>query len=580
MAQMIPDRVSTSCTGGEREVFEIIKTSAGLESYYCLHSVGLAKHKRKAYGEADFILIGPQGVFCLEVKGGNVSRENGIWTIGWPNRSYTSTEGPFKQAQGTIYPLIDELDKRESSAFRAKTLIGWGVIFPDIQFDIEDPEWDLQVVCDTRHKGNFPAYIQRLSDHTRSRLAASRKTFAEKLSSTDCKRIVDCFRRDFDLVPKVGDLVRESEAELTRLSKKQYAVLSYALAPGNNRILCPGGAGTGKTLIAIEAAKRLATAGKKVLFLCFNKNLAQLLSREFQHNYPQVHAWSLHSFMHSVINHADMSAQLRDAEREYGRSDHLYTNIYPELFELAIMEDTASSQTQYDVLIIDEGQDILRSPTIDALGLTLKGDLSNGNWLFFYDPDLQSEMYGRFDEKTLAGLRQFFPANLPLSDNYRNPEPIIDEMCKVTGTQKPVCHRKLKSRVEYLTYSTDKEQAKKLNHLLVTLMRDNVVPSSVTILSCKKKEESCINIHPPAIKKSIHYLSSNTCGAVKHEDFTACSVSSFKGLENDIIILTDTNPNIETNPWAKAAFYVATTRARAAIYIFVTNEFLNFRATV
>lgn len=580
MTQMIPNRVPSTCTSGEKKVFETIKSAAGLENYYCLHSVGLAKHKRKAYGEADFILIGPRGVFCLEAKGGNVSRKNGIWTIGWPSRNYTCTEGPFKQAQGTIYPLIDELENRETPAFRANTMIGWGVVFPDIQFDVQDPEWDLDLVCDNRHLGIFSEYIDRLSSYTRSRLAAAGRTYPDQLSTTDCKRIVDCFRRDFDLVPKVGDLVRESEVELTQLSEQQYTVLSYALAPGNTRILCPGGAGTGKTLIAIEAAKRLEASGKKVLFLCFNKNLAKLLSNEFGPKHPQIHSWSLHSFMRSVILQAGMKEQLQEAEFEHGSSDRLFTDIYPELFELAIMEGAIPTENQYDVLVIDEGQDILRSPTIDALGLTVKGDLSSGSWLFFFDPDLQSDMYGRFDEKVLMGLRQFSPVNLPLSDNYRNPEPIIDEMCKVTGTQKPMCHRKLKSKVEYLSYTSEKEQAKKLNHLLVSLIKDNVIPSSVTILSCRKKAESCIINHPPAIKKRIRYLDTSTYDSVEAEDFTACSVSAFKGLENDIIILTDTNPNIQTNSWAKAAFYVATTRARVAIYIFVTNEFLDFRATI
>src|SRR5208282_5868823 len=35
-----------------------------------------------------------------------------------------------------------------------------------------------------------------------------------------------------------------------------------------------GGAGTGKTVLALEAARRLATPGRRVLFVCFNKALA------------------------------------------------------------------------------------------------------------------------------------------------------------------------------------------------------------------------------------------------------------------------------------------------------------------
>ena len=105
MTRMIPATPARSVTRSEREVFESIREAKGSDEFYCLHSVGLARHLRKSYGEADFIVIGPPGVFCLEVKGGQIKRNEGIWTIGWPRGSYESMEGPFKQSQQTIYPL-------------------------------------------------------------------------------------------------------------------------------------------------------------------------------------------------------------------------------------------------------------------------------------------------------------------------------------------------------------------------------------------------------------------------------------------------------------------------------------------
>jgi superfamily I DNA and RNA helicase len=42
----------------------------------------------------------------------------------------------------------------------------------------------------------------------------------------------------------------------------------------DNRKLFLGAAGTGKTFLAIEKAKRLAAQSKKVLLTCFNRNLA------------------------------------------------------------------------------------------------------------------------------------------------------------------------------------------------------------------------------------------------------------------------------------------------------------------
>ena len=52
-------------------MFEAIRDCEGTDGWYCLHSVGIARHERKRYAECDFVLITDSGVFCLEVKGGD-----------------------------------------------------------------------------------------------------------------------------------------------------------------------------------------------------------------------------------------------------------------------------------------------------------------------------------------------------------------------------------------------------------------------------------------------------------------------------------------------------------------------------
>ena len=65
-------------------------------------------------------------------------------------------------------------------------------------------------------------------------------------------------RGDFDAVPSLGGLISESVRELVSLSPDQFKVLDFALNQNNPRIICDGSAGTGKTLIALEAAGRFA----------------------------------------------------------------------------------------------------------------------------------------------------------------------------------------------------------------------------------------------------------------------------------------------------------------------------------
>ena len=170
MTLMVPDRILPETTASEREVFNLIKFSRDSDRYVCLHSLGIARHYRKEYAETDFVLIGPPGIFCLEVKGGEVRRENGVWEIGWPGKSYRSVEGPFRQAQGSRWALAKFLSERLKYDIRKEHVVGWGVMFPDIIFELKDPEWDQEVVYDQRDKGKSIAeFAHRLGLYFRTR---------------------------------------------------------------------------------------------------------------------------------------------------------------------------------------------------------------------------------------------------------------------------------------------------------------------------------------------------------------------------------------------------------------------------
>ena len=575
---MLPDSPDHSATKSEQEVFRLIKEAPNSDEFYCLHSVGLARHQRKAYGEADFIVIGPLGVFCLEVKGGEILRMSGTWQIGWPGKSYSSKEGPFKQSQETIYPLIEELRNRISPDFKRKVLVGWGVIFPDVTFDQKDLEWDLKVVCDIRQKHDFMAFLDRLAKHTRERELKAGRKYPERLASADCGRIVDCFRRDFDLVRRVRDLIAESQRELVELSDQQYSVLRHVLDPLNPWVMCPGAAGTGKTLIGLEAARRLGRQGLSVLFLCFNRVLGEHLRGEISSNDGNVQVWSLHQYMRHIVNESDHGDRLREAERNTSDTGRLFREIYPDLFETAILELTDRGEfASFDALVIDEGQDILFSPTIDAIGMALRGGLAEGRWILFYDPDLQSDLYGQMDERVIETLVSYRPARLRVQENFRNPEPSVDEMCRVTGTKKPVCRRQLQVRMDYRSYSSDAEQGKKLRALLVELIREGVEPPSISILSGCRREDSCIEKFPPDVGKSIAFIEGGRPAALDDDSITACTVSSFKGMENEIIILTDLPVPLPEKEWERSVVYVGMTRARTRVYALVTTQFLDFR---
>src|SRR5262249_42784298 len=144
-------------------------------------------------------------------------------------------------------------------------------------------------------------YVNRLESYFRRRLEETGKVQPARLGPARVSSIVCCLRGDFEVVQSLGGLLSESERELVALSSDQFRVLDLALNERNPRIICYGSAGTGKTLIAIEAARRLSEIGKHVLLLCFNNNLSRFLSKDISRLSTTVKVTTVHSFLADVI---------------------------------------------------------------------------------------------------------------------------------------------------------------------------------------------------------------------------------------------------------------------------------------
>ena len=63
----------------EREVFNLLKNLEMGPGWTALHSLNVSKHQYKQWCELDFVIVGPEGIIVLEVKGGRVECKDGIW---------------------------------------------------------------------------------------------------------------------------------------------------------------------------------------------------------------------------------------------------------------------------------------------------------------------------------------------------------------------------------------------------------------------------------------------------------------------------------------------------------------------
>nr|WP_257906379.1 DEAD/DEAH box helicase family protein [Campylobacter lari]MCR6536445.1 AAA family ATPase [Campylobacter lari] len=120
-----------------------------------------------------------------------------------------------------------------------------------------------------------------------------------------------------------------------------------------NRI--KGVAGSGKSLIIAHRAANIASKGKKVLVICYNKTLKQYLKaqindvrKEFDWNLIDIDHF--HGLLFNFIKNSDISLQ-------YTKS---FENNEKEALENAnyiLQSEDFSNSRYYDAILIDEAQD-------------------------------------------------------------------------------------------------------------------------------------------------------------------------------------------------------------------------------
>lgn len=564
MAIMIPSVISPEVkSSAERKIFEWFQNAPGTDKWIVLHSLGIATHNKVIYGETDFLVLAPKlGIFALEVKGGRVRREDGIWYF--TNRygkTNSKVRGPFDQARDGIFSIVDAIKKRIDIEHRhiGNVLFGYGVMFPDIEFTstgIEEEQWQ---VFDSRDGANVKQFVKRLSDGAKTKWESHYGPVSDSKfpDSADVKYMASLLRGDFDCTVSMSAQPRNASDALIALTKEQYRCLDQL--DDNPRCLIQGPAGTGKTLLAIEEVKKSVARGEKVALFCFNANLADWLSSYFE-NMPEAvrpkYIGTFHRYMTQVARKADLLPAYppdSDNVQQYYQSD------LPEAAAIALLD----GGELYDKIVVDEAQDLIRDSYLEVMNACLEKGLSRGRWTMFGDFSMQA-IYA--DGMSGAGMiekleEQTAFIRFKLTINCRNTKPICKEIETVTGFKAPhdLWTKVDGPPVQYITWSTMENQCKKLKALLKQLADAHISPEQITILSPKRRDDSVVSmLDGYTIKDFKVPIGVNT---------TFCTIQAYKGLENTVIILTD----IEGFSSDKL-MYVGLSRACSGLFILETDS--------
>ena len=325
----------------------------------------------------------PEGLCVLEVKGGKVACHEGVWRYeDRYGRTVESWEGPFRQAETALHGLMEALRAGLPAGVVDRFTIGYGVVLPDCDFRVEGAEWDRAMVADARASRDLEGWLRRLFTYWRRRHGSVSAPDDEAL-----RTLQEYLRPEVDTPlaeeePPLVDQAEDARRRVERLTEDQMRMVDVAEV--NPRVLCAGGAGTGKTFLAERLARRWAGAGAQVAVVCRSP-------------------WLRH-FLASRLSAPGLTVSLIDGVR---------------------LDCRRAGLARFDALIVDEGQDLFEKRCLETLDGVLSGGLQSGRWCWFHDLNNQSLTH-HFDPEARERLESLAPVRVPLRINCRNTRVILE----------------------------------------------------------------------------------------------------------------------------------------------------------
>jgi hypothetical protein len=347
------------------------------DPFVVFHSIRWITHDSRQYGtvgEADFIIAHPQyGVLLIEVKGGDVFIERGEWfTRDYYGRVH-GIKDPCEQSDRNRRALGDWLANSDGTR-RYKYALFPAVALPDSRVDRDvRPDCPEDLFIDMTHLDDLEARLLAIFRFWQQRADARYQQMDGKPAVTALTALLVPTRK---LQPRVAEIFERERRKIDELTQNQFKVLRQLRM--HHRAAIVGGAGTGKTMLAMEKAQQLAQSGFRVLYLCFNKHLADWVNQNLKHDL--IMAATFHSF----VGHARRWAKLWDASRmDWDEFRDKAPDLLLDAANIIRTPDSGLHDKLFDAIIVDEAQDFEDTWWI-ALPDLLK-DPEHGVFYVFFD---------------------------------------------------------------------------------------------------------------------------------------------------------------------------------------------------
>ena len=496
--------------------------------------------------ECDFLLAHPnKGFLIIEVKGGSISYEGkyDLWESHGKKGSF-KIKNPIDQAIKNKYSLKQFLSRKFQEQYHRSLVLKMAhcVWFIDTDYGETGgtlPRAHKEIILDRSSIFNIKSEIEEVYHFFEE------ENKNKQVNPEDFQKILSLLLPSGQITPSLAKGIEFQEKEILNLTQKQLNILHYIKE--TKRVFLSGGAGTGKTILGIEKAKQEAYKGNKVLFTCYNKNLAFSLQKYFLSDpilKSHITVINFHRLCHEYAKKIEKGFHFEKKENINSEDFWNYKSI--EYLEEAIEEK--GDELKFSTLIIDEIQDfstiwinsliyfILKNPkdnTIYFLGDKHQSVFNKNNSSFNFEEILQTEHF----------------TSIFLNENFRNGSFIFSvfENILTTNQLSLAQYEGEISKIESEYTHLEKTLTKEINKLL----GQKILPQDIAVLS----ETSLVKMIPSISTNPLF-----TFDILDKDKIFISNIRSFKGLEKNIILFITYN-NQEKSP-EKILSYIACSRAK------------------
>ncbi|SDH67051.1 nuclease-related domain-containing DEAD/DEAH box helicase [Agrococcus jejuensis] len=560
MTALIPGTCPADAPPGEQALFAALRDAPGTEGWIAFHGLPIVQHARQIEGEADFVVLVPgEGLLVIEVKSHQSVElnEHNEWVLGGKRQQ----RSPITQARDNMRSVEAWLRRKgERVAFPIASVVWFthigGERLAGIPARIDLDPGELLSRADRQPQRLAGAVVAALRKQRAMLEHRGVSMYSDAPNVDELRAVRSALMPAFRIVAGPADR-REARAESIRMAtERQEHILE--IVEDNDRILVLGPAGTGKTNLAIRAARRLANRDERVLVTCFNERLEGVLDATLA-RHDGVTVARAHKIM----------LELTGLEAPEHASDEWWNEVLPR--ETLVITQADDYAPRFTALVVDEAQDLSRPLVLDVLDSIVDGGLAASRSLVAGDFERQ-DIFRRSDTTAdgLARVRERIPHSTitRLVDNARAAPALAELVEALTGDE--LFRERLRmddGRGKVVSYADESEQQGLLTDAVVALVDDGYRLDEILVLA-PKRDSAAARATDPWLHER---LAPPGATAIVPNRIRWGTVHAYKGLESPAVILTDVDP---ARPRGEELLYVGATRATDHLFVLTVDPSL------